>query len=261
MRLTLCILGEQNASEVEIFSHRELLLFGPAHTMKNDESTTYSLRTQQYEVSGFRPNDVGFAQHAMEVQLRLGVLRRQTRQGHRVLRNDKQSKGNNRAHALHVSRGGRNTPTPPPRGGDRAGDADRVCSNEKILTLYQSHRFRTPRGQTYNAPESEGREDKCEDPPSGGRGGGVGIVRYMFAENSPRPGSSGPSSSTCTNPLLHRVGPLMMRGSPPPNGRLGRRPPCMSPAVLPPPSSRARPAPAGHASSSSSRSLSSGHSR
>ena len=79
---------EQNAIEVENFSHREPLLFSPAHTMKNADST-YALRTQQYKVSGFRPNDVGLAQHAMEVQLRLGVLRRQTRQGHRVLRNNK----------------------------------------------------------------------------------------------------------------------------------------------------------------------------
>ena len=114
----------------------------------------------------------------------------------------------------------------------------------KQLTLYQSHRDLTPRGQTYNAPESfvllapqsfrSRRPEPSSSLSSNSEAGGAewlqdaysgeeeegGIVRYIFAENSPRSGSNGPISSTWTKPLFHLVGPFMMRGNPPPNGRL-----------------------------------------
>ena len=86
-----------------------------------------------------------------------------------------------------------------------------------------------------------------------------GMVKYIFAKNSPRSVFNGPNSSTCPKPRFQRVGPIIIRGNPPPNGRH-----CCCPSVVSffaQSSSRARPAPPGHISSSSRRNLSSGHSR
>eukprot|EP00968_Pinguiococcus_pyrenoidosus_P021047 scaffold2663_cov256-Pinguiococcus_pyrenoidosus.AAC.17 len=74
-------------------------------------------------------------------------------------------------------------------------------------------------------------------PPTGG------VSRYTFAEKRPLPATQGEMSSTWQKPCSHLVGPCMTRGRPARNGL----PSCLQTF-----------APAGHASSSSSRSLSSG---
>lgn len=80
----------------ENVSHRE-----PQHNTKKmqhkrekcNNVLTHALRTQQDEVAGFRSNDVGLAKHMMEVKLHFGILRRQTRQGHGILNEERTENG------------------------------------------------------------------------------------------------------------------------------------------------------------------------